>query len=400
MHLLKQFKSDLSKELCKILDYWIKYSVDEINGGFYGRIDHENRSYPEAPKGSVMYSRILWAFSAAYNYTGKKEYKQIAKRAFDYIIENMIDIDFGGIYWTVDHKGGPLETKKQIYALSFAIYGFSEYYQSSGDEKSLEQAIQLYKDIIKHSYDEVFDGYIEALTRDWKEISDLRLSAKDANERKSMNTHLHILEAFANLYKVWPDQQLRFRIQQIIYIFLLNIIDRKTGHLVLFFDDQWKRKSSTISYGHDIEAAWLIQEAVEIIKDEDLLKEVKSISVLLANAAAEGLDKDGGLWYEYEPIKDHLIREKHWWPQAEAMIGFFNIWQLTGDEKYLLYSMENWRFIERHILDKKYGEWIWGVYEDGRPMAEEDKTGIWKCPYHNSRSCIEIMRRIDGAANQ
>jgi mannobiose 2-epimerase len=341
----------------------------------------------------------LWAFSAAYNNTGKEEYKQIAVRAYEYISQNLMDKKYGGIYWTVDFKGHPLDTKKQIYALSFAIYGLSEYYKIDKNENALNLSISLYKSIVKYSYDKKYEGYIEALTRDWKEIEDLRLSTKDANERKSMNTHLHILEAFANLYKVWPHKDLRYRIKQIIHNFLEYIIDKETGHLALFFDDQWKCRSTTISYGHDIEAAWLIQEAAEIINDQDLLPVVKERSVLMAKAVVEGLDKDGGLWYECEPETKHLVRQKHWWPQAEAIVGFFNAWQITGEEKYLEYSLNSWKFIDNYILDKNGGEWIWGINEEGTTMYSEDKVGIWKCPYHNSRACIEIMNRIDRAVN-
>ncbi len=391
---LEQHKKEMEVELGKILSWWMQLTVDEENGGFVGKIDHYNKIYPEAPKGSVLNSRILWAFSAAYNQTGNKEYLQTAERAFNYFLEYFIDKEHGGVYWTVDFKGNPLDTKKQIYALAFAIYGLSEYYLASKNEEAKQKAIKMYNDIIKHSYDENYGGYIEALTRDWKEIEDLRLSSKDANEKKSMNTHLHLLEAFANLYKAWKDESLRNRIVELIQIFLDHIIDRKTHHLILFFDEQWKRRSEIISYGHDIEAAWLIQEAAEIIGAESLLGEIKNISVKIADAAAKGLDHGGGLWYEYDVAQNHLINEKHSWPQGEAMVGFFNAWQITGDEKFLSHSVNSWQFVKDHMVDKHLGEWYWGVNADYSPMVQKEKVGIWKCPYHNSRACMEIIKRI------
>jgi mannobiose 2-epimerase len=397
---LERYRNEAEKELEDILSYWMKFTPDKDFGGFVGKIDHTNKIHPEAPKGSVLNSRILWTFSAAYNLVLNKAYLEVAHTAFEYLLKHFIDKEYGGVYWLVDHKGQPLDTKKQIYALSFAVYALSEYYKCTNDQKAKDAAIDLYNNIIRYSYDEKHGGYIEALTRDWKEIGDLRLSAKDANEKKSMNTHLHVLEAFTTLYQVWPDEQLKVRVEELVRIFCDHIIDQKTFHLNLFFDDHWRSKSGVVSYGHDIEAAWLVQEAAELLGGRQLINEVKEFSVQLATAAQRGLDKDGGLWYEYDPEKDHLIKEKHSWPQAEAMVGFLNNWQNTGDQKYLQQSYRSWEFVKKYMHDKTCGEWYWGVYEDYSPMNSEDKVGIWKCPYHNSRACIEIIRRIDSTLNK
>jgi cellobiose epimerase len=392
--LLKEYKLEMHRELDNILTYWKEITPDVANGGFIGKVDHDNKTYPLAPKGSVMHSRILWAFSSAYLLTHDEQYLEMAKRAYDYITRFFLDQEYGGVYWTVDHKGEPLDTKKQFYALAFAVYGMSEFYKASPNEAVKLAAITLYRDIVEHSYDQQYGGYIEAISRDWNEIRDLRLSIKDANERKSMNTHLHVLEAFANLYSIWPDEGLHQQLIELIHIFLEHIISADNNHLVLFFDEQWNHRSGVISYGHDIEAAWLVQEAAELLGDEALLSKVKQRSLLIADAAAEGLDRDGGLWYEFDPSTDHLVRQKHSWPQAEAMVGFLNAWQISGNEKYLEHSWKSWQFVKEHMLDKKGGEWYWGVESEYVPMTQEDKVGIWKCPYHNSRACIEVMRRI------
>ncbi len=391
---LGQYKTELQNELFSILDYWQQNTIDKKSGGFYGRIDNSNKIYASAPKGSVLNSRILWTFSAAHNLTDKKDYLHTAERAFEYIVNNFFDKLHGGVYWSVDHNGNPSDTKKQIYALSFAVYGLAEFYKCNKNERAKELAIDLYNCIIEHSYDAIHGGYIEALSRDWKEINDLRLSNKDANEKKSMNTHLHVLEGFANLYTIWPNEMLKEKINELIYIFFKHIIDKKTNHLWLFFDEEWNVKSNIISYGHDIEAAWLIQECAEIIDDVNLMSKIEQKSLQLADAAAEGLDKDGGLWYEYDGDRNHFIKEKHSWPQAESMVGFFNAWQLTGDESYLEKSLNSWNFVKQYIRDTKNGEWFWGVKENYEVM-EEDKVGIWKCPYHNGRTCIELIRRIN-----
>jgi mannobiose 2-epimerase len=391
---LSELKSELNAELNSILNYWLENSPDEINGGFWGKIDNNNQVSLAAPKGSVLNARILWSFSAAYNQKPDEAVLQMAHRAYEYIIAYFIDYEFGGVYWSVDNKGNKLDTKKQVYATAFTIYALSEYYMASGIEEVRDLAVSLYHLLVDKSYDQYKTGYLEAFTRDWQPIKDLRLSAKDANEKKTMNTHLHVLEAYTNLYRIWPDEALRKQIETLIDNFCDHFIDAQTHHLILFFDEDWNRRSDTVSYGHDIEATWLLQEAAEVISDHARQEQIRKICLEIAGATLEGLDTDGGLWYEYEPAARHLIKEKHWWVQAEAMVGFFNAWQISGDEKYLDLSLNNWAFVKSKILDKQNGEWFWGITADGSVMPGEDKVGLWKCPYHNSRACIEIIKRI------
>jgi cellobiose epimerase len=390
---LHTYKKELENELAAILEFWMQHCLDNAQGGFIGRIDHDNNQYADAPKGAVLNSRILWTFSAAARYKGQKAYAAVADRAFKYMADFFIDKQHGGVYWSVTAGGQPLDTKKQIYALSFAVYGLSEYYRLCTCEEAKTLAVELFYAIERYSHDPVHGGYLEALTRDWQPIADLRLSAKDRNEKKSMNTHLHVLEGYANLYRIWPDAELKEKIVALIRIFLDHIIHPQSGHLNLFFDERWQPRSTGVSYGHDIEAAWLVQEAAEVIENKVLIEEVKQASLLLAHAAARGLDKDGGLWYEVE--EGHLVKEKHWWPQAETMVGFFNAWQVSGDEKELQRSIANWNFVKAHILDRERGEWVWGVRADYSLMREEDKVGTWKCPYHNGRACLELLHRMN-----
>lgn len=391
--ILEKYQSELGQELENILSYWSRFTPDERYGGFTGRIHSDNRIDPKAPKGSVLNSRILWAFSAAAQLTGKNKYLDMAKRAYHFFISHFLDTEFGGVFWTLDYLGAPLDTKKQVYALSFAVYGLSEYYKVSGDEEARTKAIDLYRLMIEHSYDKCNGGYIEALSREWKEMEDIRLSPKDANERKSMNTHLHVLEAFSNLYRIWPDEILNERIKELVDIFLEHIISGEDHHLRLFFDDKWQPRSSLISYGHDIEAAWLLLEAAELLGGKPLMARATEIAISLAEAVTRGLDSDGGLWYEKDPVQDHLVLEKHSWPQAEAMVGFFVAWQVSGREIFLRQSLQSWGFVKKFMIDPT-GEWFWGVFADYAPMKREDKVGIWKCPYHNTRACMEIIKRV------
>ena len=385
---------EVQAELANILDYWMKYTLDEINGGFIGKIDHHNNSYADAPKGAVLNARILWTFSAAYYATQKPQYLHVAGRAFKYIQQYFVDGEYGGVYWTVDATGQPLNTKKQVYAQAFVLYACSEYYRCSGHPAAKTMAIEFYKLLQAYSFDIEKGGYLEAFTREWQPIEDARLSAKDANEAKTMNTHLHVLEGYTNLYRIWPEPALAQHIRQLLRNFHDHIINQNTGHLHLFFTENWEIKGDMVSYGHDIEASWLLLEAAEVLHDEELITTFRTVALQMAQATLEGLDNDGGLWYEYEPAHQHLIKEKHSWPQAEALIGFINAWQLSGDEKHLQTAYNAWHFIQQHMIDKQYGEWYWGVKEDYSVMNHEDKVGIWKCPYHNSRACLELMRRL------
>ncbi|HEY4149948.1 MAG TPA: AGE family epimerase/isomerase [Chitinophagaceae bacterium] len=393
---LSLFRKELELELEHILAYWTRHAVDEVNGGFIGRIGAGDKLHPKAPKGAVLNSRILWTFSAAYNHNFLNDYYKTADRAFVYLVHHFFDNENGGVYWTVDYKGRPLDTKKQIYALAFALYGLTEYYRCRESALAKELAVHLFTTIEQHSYDPAKGGYIDAFARDWQPLEDLRLSAKDANEKKTMNTHLHVLEAYSNLYRIWPDEKLKQRITGLINNFLQHIIDPVSHHLILFFDENWRANNTVVSYGHDIEAAWLLQEAAETIGDPVLIRKTKDNALLLARAASEGLDTDGGLWYELELKPRHLIKEKHWWPQAEAIVGFFNAWQLSGERQYLDYALDAWSFVREYLLDKANGEWLWGVKGDHSVMPGQDKAGIWKCPYHNSRACLEIIRRTGG----
>jgi mannobiose 2-epimerase len=387
-------KTELTTELNNILEYWSKNTIDPKNGGFIGQIDYNEFKNFESEKGSVLNARILWSFSAAYGVTKNEAHKKIAKDAFEYILKYFYDLEFGGIFWSINPDTTPKDTKNQIYALAFVIYGMTEYYEISNDERALRFSVVLYNRIQKHSYDPINKGYFEAFTRDWQPIEDLRLSDKDANEKKTMNTHLHIVEGYANLYKVWKDETLKKDIIELLEVIETYFINKETGHLKLFFNENWIEKPDVISYGHDIEAAWLLLQCAEITENETLIERYKKYAILMTEATFEGIDPiDGGLWYELEPEHNKLMAEKHWWPQSELMIGFYNAFQLTNDKKYLDVVLKNWEFVKQYILDKKNGEWIWGINKDYSKI-EKDKAGFWKCPYHNTRVCIELIHRI------
>ena len=376
-----------------ILPFWTNRMIDS-RGGFYGRINGNDELVPEADKGAILNARILWTFSAAYRLLRRKDYLQVATRAKRVIIHDFFDKKYGGIYWSLNCNGVPSDTKKQIYALGFAIYGLSEYHRATGDEEALDYAIRLFNDIETHSFDDIKNGYCEATTRDWQEIADMRLSEKDANERKTMNTHLHILEPYTNLYRVWKDERLKQQIHNLVKLFIHQIKHPDTHHLQLFFDDDWNSKYDIISYGHDIEASWLIHEAALELGDSQLLAEIEPIIRQIASAAAEGLASNGGMMYEKDVKKNHTDTDLHWWVQAETVVGYLNIYQHFADEDSLQKALNCWDFIKNHLIDHAHGEWLWSVHQDGTPNHVDDKAGFWKCPYHNGRMCMEIMERF------
>ena len=293
---LKLLKTQLQDELVNILRYWKDNAVDEKYGGFLGKIDHYNRVIEKGSKGAVLNARILWTFSVAYNFTHDKQYLELAERAYQYLVDHFWDKENGGLFWELDYRGNVLNDRKQIYAQGFGIYGFSEFYKASGSADSLKYAIQLYELIERHAFDTTHGGYIEALGGRWEALEDMRLSPKDANEPKSMNTHLHLLEPYTNLYRYWKDETLRKQTTGLVNTFLDKIIDHSSYHFQLFFGEDWSVRSSITSYGHDIEGSWLIYEAAEVLEDHILLEKVKETTLHMVNVTMEeGMDTD---WFD------------------------------------------------------------------------------------------------------
>jgi mannobiose 2-epimerase len=392
---IDKLKNELEQELKSILDYWLNNSIDEEYGGFYGKIDYYNKPDPESSKGIILNTRILWTFSAAYNLIKNRKYLKAAHRAYRHLTEYFLDEKYGGFYWEVDKKGRPVNTRKQIYAQAFGIYSLSEYYMASGKSESILLAKGIFRLIEKYSFDNKHKGYIEALDREWKELKDLRLSSKEINVPKTMNTHLHVLESYSNLLRVWKNKDLKIQLKNLINIFLKQIIDPGTGHFKLFFEKDWTSKLSIISYGHDIEGSWLLTEAAELTKDKALISMMKETAVKITDSVVnEGLDSNCSLFYEYDAERDHLDTDKHWWPQGEAMAGLVNSWQISGNKKYMEFVFDIWNFIKNYISNKEFGEWDGRVDKDNKPYKEDVRTGFWKCPYHNSRACMEVIKRL------
>ena len=388
--------SQANKELTEnILPYWTSKMCNPA-GGFYGRISGNEETDLSAPVGNIMTARLLWTFSSAYRLfkdsAEAEGYLAMATRAKDLIINRFYDPEYGGTYWSLNPDGTPLDTKKQIYAIAFTIYGLAELNRATGDAKALEYAIKLFNSIEDHSFDTEKDGYFEAFTRTWDTIEDMRLSDKDANESKTMNTHLHVLEAYTCLYRVWKNSRLEERLRGLIGIFEKHILG-PDGHLRLFFDDDWNSGYDIVSYGHDIEASWLIHEAALVLGDETVIGRIEKLVPAIAAAAGEGFSPEGGMIYEKNA--EETDRDRHWWVQAETVVGYLNLWDHFGTQEGLENALTCWDFIKINLIDRENGEWFWSLREDGTVNRDDDKAGFWKCPYHNGRMCMEIIERVN-----
>jgi mannobiose 2-epimerase len=403
-----------------ILPFWLNQMQDQENGGFYGRMTGEGCLIKDADKGAILNARILWSFSAAYRVLQKPEYLEAATRAKDYFLSHFIDEEYGGVYWSVDYQGRPKDTKKQTYAIGFAIYGLSEYARATGDREALDYALQLYDCIEEYALDREYGGYVEALTRDWQPIADMRLSELDANYPKSQNTHLHVLEPYTNLLRtaremqaaqscayvpvigsvlpvdivVAPEDMIRLEgsLRSLICIFTDRILNPDTHHLDLFFNMDWTRGAGRLeSYGHDIECSWLLHEAALVLGDVEVLARVEPIVRLVAQASEKGINADGSMTHEANLDTGYVDYDRHWWVQAENVVGWMNIYRHFGDEEALQKAQRCWDYIKHNLIDWEHGEWYWSRRADGSLNLTDDHAGFWKCPYHNSRMCLEIQ---------
>jgi mannobiose 2-epimerase len=376
-----------------ILPFWMQRVV-KPDGGFYGALANDRTVDPAAERGALLSSRILWTFSAAFSHYRDLAYLAVAHHAYQDLIARFHDAQNGGFWWSIAADGRVLRDRKQVYGQAFAVYALSEYHAATGAAEPLEQAIAVFRLMEEHSRDRENGGYLEAFGRRWEPVEDMRLSAVDLNEPKSQNTHLHVMEAYARLYSVWPDPGLRRALVDVVGIMLERIVRPGTGHLGLFFSRTWQLRSDRVSYGHDIEAAWLLGQADQVLGPSAFTPRILELATEIAEATlTEGVDADGGLFNEGGPggLTD---TNKEWWPQAEAVVGFINAWQVSGEDRFLQAAFRSWDFIEARLIDRQNGEWFRGVTREGRVLDNALKVSFWKCPYHNGRTGLEAVRRL------
>jgi mannobiose 2-epimerase len=377
-----------------ILPFWIEHTPDKEQGGFYGALTNDLVVHNDTPRSAVLTARILWTYSAAYRLYHDERYLTMAHRAYDYLVQSFWDRVYAGVYWTLDRCGDPVDDRKHIYAQAFAIYGLAEFYRATGEPQSLQLAQTLFDLIEQHSFDPVYSGNLECRSRTWGPLADMRLSDKELPQAcKSMNTLLHLMEAYTNLLRVWPDEELKAKQHGLIENFLQHIIDPQTQHFKLFFDDTWHSLDDHISPGHDIEGSWLLVEAAEVQGDEDLLARTRAVAVRMAKAVTRYLDDDGAIFYEATPRSIENC-EKHWWVQAEGLVGFTNADQLSGRADFAPIADRLWQLIETRFIDRAYGDWFKVLDRNGAALSQYYKVGPWECPYHHARACFEMLARL------
>jgi cellobiose epimerase len=378
-----------------ILPFWTGPALDHEQGGWLAWMSNDLRVDRSQPKGLILNCRILWAFSAVHRFRPDPLYRQMAERAFDFVMNWFWDAQHGGAVWQVDGGGHLRDAAKKTYGQAFYIYALVEYYLAFDAPAALKRAFELFDLLECHAHDLQHGGYWEVRRRDWSEATDTRLSDKDLNEKKSMNNHLHVLEACTNLYRASKDPRVAQRLRELVELFERRILDPHTCHLHHFFDEQWRVRSDTYTFGHDIEASWLLCEAAEALGETAMLQQMRQTALRMAEVVlAEGLDRDAGLCYEGKAGKV-IDRRKECWPQAEAVIGFLNAFQLSRDVNYLEAARRVWTYLEDHLVDRVHGEWFWRINEHGRPDPALPKVSEWKGPYHGSRACLETLRRLD-----
>jgi mannobiose 2-epimerase len=445
----EQFVVSVRAELLEdILPFWRSRAVDERRGGFIGEMSNDLRVQEDAPKGLILNARLLWSFSAFYRHTREEQDRLLAQRAYEYLTERFRDAQHGGYFWELDPEGRVLDDKKKVYGQAFCIYALAEYHRTFHEPAALQQAIDVFDLLEAHASDRRYGGHFEVMSRDWRPCEDMRLSDKDMNEKKSMNNHLHVLEGYTSLVRVLstsaslkaeglgdglpydatsrPQASPQRRcasgleavtrsLRDLIELFRRHVVNPEQTHFQHFFDETWTPRSDSYTFGHDIEGSWLLCEAAEVLgetvsrtscprceggtpstrRGQDVRDtEVSSLAVKMARAVlGEGLDRDGGLFYEG---RDGRIvnPNKEWWPQAEAVVGFWNAWQLTGDDAFRQAAIRCWQFIQDRVVDRERGEWFWCIRPDGTPDPAQPKVSAWKGPYHNGRCCLEIIRRI------
>ena len=377
----------------RIIPFWMNLRDDE-HGGYYGYMDFDLNVDKTYEKGCILNSRILWFFSNAYLTLKDEKLLKEADHAYQFMRECCEDTEHGGVYWSVAYDGTVADTTKHTYNQAFAIYALSSYYDASGCKEALAFAQKLFHMIETTCMDSY--GYLESFTKEWEPEDNDKLSENGLLADKTMNTLLHVLEAYTELYRVAPSEEVGAALRKILIVFKEKVYNQSTHRLEVFFDEKMNTISDLYSYGHDIEAAWLLDRACDILGKEEITEQTKQYTTeISAEVYKEALDQEGHVSMNNECFKGEVDTTKVWWVQAEAMVGFYNCYQKTGEERYQKISEDLWEYIKKYMIDKREGaEWFWCLDRTGEPFRQKPVVEPWKCPYHNGRACMEMMRRI------
>lgn len=377
-----------------ILQFWIDHAIDRQYGGMIGWLDRQGNPIPPGTKSLVQQSRVVWTFSAAYQRYPLPVYKDVATHTLKFLRQHMWDKKYGGYYWLVDREGRVVDDKKHLYGEGFAIYALAEYARAFQDATARREALELFRLIDQKAHDNANGGYFEAFNTDWNHQLKNPL-ALNLPDRKSMNTHIHLLESLTTLYKVTGDPQVRTRVQELFNLCLNKIVDPRQGYLRLYFSNDWKpaEDSDTSSYGHDIELSWLITESAKALGRADDPRVKQVALALVDHTLRDGFNHELGGVYTEGPVEGPAkIKTMSWWVEAETLVGLLNAYQLTGNRAYRSRFEQQAAFVFDHFVDRQYGEWFRDVQPDGKVTG--NKTDEWKGPYHHARACMEVIQRM------
>lgn len=383
-----QLRKEVKEELLQhIAPFWNR--MKDSRGGYYGFMDYNLNIKKDADKGVILHSRILWFYSNLYLLFQEQDALDHARHAYQFLKQYCVDSDFGGVYWMMDCDGTPLDDMKHTYNQAFAIYGLSSYFAASGDREALETAYSLYRLVEERCSDSM--GYREAFSRSWELIENKKLSENGYDAKKSMNTLLHVIEAYTELYRVDHNPEVGESLKRALLLCRNKVYDADTQILRVFFDEKMESIADIYSYGHDIEASWLIDRACEVLGEEALNAQLGNMTAQIAEKVLQTAYDGGAL--NNQSCRGVVDKTRIWWVQAESVVGFFNAYQKSGNRKYLDVSMHIWDYIKNDIIDKRENsEWFWSVDYSGHP-SDQPIVEPWKCPYHNGRMCMEVIKR-------
>lgn len=373
----------------RLIPFWSALR-DEEYGGFYGYMDFGLNLDKRAEKGCILNSRILWFFSRCAQQLGREDCLDHARHAYRFLMEHCLDKKHGGVYWSLNYEGSPLDSGKHTYAQAFAIYGLSAYYQASGDPEALETAWSLFQTVEGRCRDK--GGYLEAFTRSFRPASNEKLSENGVMAQRTMNTLLHVFEGYAGLYQAGHSADVAAAMVRILDIYLNKVYDPDSRRQRVFFDLDYNSLIDLHSYGHDIESSWLMDWGAALLGRRELADRVSRVDQALADHIYRRAFRDRSVLNECERGKDDTHRV--WWVQAESVLGFLNAWEKTGQDCFRSAAIDVWHYINEVMTDRRPGgEWFWRVDENGLPDRAKPIVEPWKCPYHNGRLCLEILRR-------
>ncbi|NLZ45797.1 MAG: N-acylglucosamine 2-epimerase [Clostridiales bacterium] len=387
--IIEQVKKELTQH---IIPFWGKLE-DKENGGFYGFLDYNLGLDQKADKGVILHSRILWFYSSCYSVLKDNQCLELATHAYEFIKNYCVDYELGGVYWLVDYKGKPVDEMKHTYNIAFAIYALSAYYNATGKKEALGLAEKLFSDIEEKTLDQY--GYMEAFSRDWKLVSNDALSENGLSADKTMNTILHLIEAYTELYKANKSEKVAERLKFQLSQMSDKVYNSKTNALRVFFNTKLEEIGDIHSYGHDIEATWLMDLACQTLGDKGLIEKFRNMNLYISKNIQNIAVENGAMNNERE--NDKIDKKRVWWVQAEAVVGFINAYENSKDESFLKTAKSIWEYTKENMIDKRDGsEWYSEVSFEGVPHEWKEIVGPWKCPYHNGRMCLEvIIRGID-----